>query len=148
MVCRRCGKENDPGNQFCGRCGLDLTPPPATTSDDNDVEVKYCYRHPKEATRLSCGKCERPICTRCAIIGPAGVRCPECGKLSVPISARGVAHDVKRSFSGIFRGSPYLLYFAILLLLSFGGSLIRGCNAASRHAPPIERDAPSEEAPR
>ena len=43
--------------------------------------VKVCYKHPKEETRLSCGKCERPICTRCSIVGPAGVRCRECASL-------------------------------------------------------------------
>lgn len=40
-----------------------------------------CYRHPKEETELCCGKCDRPICTRCMVQGPAGVRCPECASL-------------------------------------------------------------------
>lgn len=42
---------------------------------------KYCYKHPKEETGLSCGRCERPICTRCVVIGPAGPRCRECASL-------------------------------------------------------------------
>jgi MFS family permease len=41
----------------------------------------YCYRHPKIATKVSCGKCDRPICTRCMVSGPAGMRCPECASL-------------------------------------------------------------------
>ena len=41
----------------------------------------YCYKHPKVETGLSCGKCERPICTNCMIVGPAGVRCRECASL-------------------------------------------------------------------
>ncbi len=41
--------------------------------------TKVCYKHPREETRLSCGRCERPICTRCSVLGPAGVRCRECG---------------------------------------------------------------------
>lgn len=40
-----------------------------------------CYKHPKEETNLSCGKCDRPICTRCMVMGPAGIRCPECASL-------------------------------------------------------------------
>lgn len=40
-----------------------------------------CYRHPKVETAVSCGKCDRPICTRCMIPGPAGMRCPECASL-------------------------------------------------------------------
>jgi hypothetical protein len=41
----------------------------------------YCYKHPKVETGLSCGKCERPICTDCMIVGPAGVRCKECAAM-------------------------------------------------------------------
>jgi hypothetical protein len=40
-----------------------------------------CYRHPKVETAVSCGKCDRPICTKCMIPGPAGMRCPECASL-------------------------------------------------------------------
>lgn len=40
-----------------------------------------CYRHIKEETNVSCGKCDRPICPRCMIPGPAGMRCPECASL-------------------------------------------------------------------
>lgn len=40
-----------------------------------------CYRHPKVETGVSCGKCDRPICTRCMIPGPAGMRCPDCASL-------------------------------------------------------------------
>ncbi|HEX5322548.1 MAG TPA: hypothetical protein VFW40_02100 [Capsulimonadaceae bacterium] len=40
-----------------------------------------CYRHPKIETAVSCGKCDRPICTKCMIPGPAGMRCPECASL-------------------------------------------------------------------
>lgn len=49
-----------------------------------------CYRHPKEETTLRCSKCERPICSRCAVLTTVGYRCPECGReasatRSVPI---------------------------------------------------------------
>jgi hypothetical protein len=40
-----------------------------------------CYRHSKEETNVSCGKCDRPICTKCMIPGPVGMRCPECASL-------------------------------------------------------------------
>jgi hypothetical protein len=48
-------------------------------ADDADL---YCYRHPDRATRISCGRCERPICTRCAMQGPVGFRCRQCGRLA------------------------------------------------------------------
>ncbi|MBV9851277.1 MAG: hypothetical protein JO250_16530 [Armatimonadetes bacterium] len=41
----------------------------------------YCYRHPKTETAVRCGKCDRPICPRCMVPGPAGMRCPDCASL-------------------------------------------------------------------
>lgn len=40
-----------------------------------------CYRHPRVETNVSCGKCDRPICPRCMVAGPAGMRCPDCSSL-------------------------------------------------------------------
>ena len=42
----------------------------------------HCYRHPDRETRILCGRCERPICTRCAMQGPVGFRCKQCGTLA------------------------------------------------------------------
>jgi hypothetical protein len=42
----------------------------------------HCYRHPDRETRVLCGRCERPICTRCAMQGPVGFRCKQCGTLA------------------------------------------------------------------
>jgi len=42
----------------------------------------YCYRHPDRETRVRCGRCDRPICTRCAMQGPVGFRCKQCGTLA------------------------------------------------------------------
>jgi hypothetical protein len=39
-----------------------------------------CYRHPDHITYVSCGRCDRPICPDCAMMGPVGLRCRECGK--------------------------------------------------------------------
>ncbi|HYY44949.1 MAG TPA: rhomboid family intramembrane serine protease [Actinomycetota bacterium] len=37
-----------------------------------------CYGHPDTLTRLSCSRCGRPICARCAIPASVGQHCPEC----------------------------------------------------------------------
>jgi len=37
-----------------------------------------CYRHPAEETRISCTRCERPICPDCMHPAPVGHHCPEC----------------------------------------------------------------------
>lgn len=42
------------------------------------TQTEYCYRHPKEPTRVHCTRCSRPICTECMIPAPVGYQCPEC----------------------------------------------------------------------
>ncbi|MBM3493549.1 MAG: hypothetical protein FJX72_04385 [Armatimonadetes bacterium] len=39
--------------------------------------MPVCERH-KIETRLSCGRCDKPVCPDCAIFGPVGVRCRAC----------------------------------------------------------------------
>jgi hypothetical protein len=40
-----------------------------------------CYRHKRVETNVRCGKCDKPICPKCMISGPAGMRCPDCASL-------------------------------------------------------------------
>jgi hypothetical protein len=40
-----------------------------------------CARHPDIDTDLRCGKCEQPICPKCAVQTPVGTRCPKCAAL-------------------------------------------------------------------
>ncbi len=48
-------------------------------SDDGHL---FCYRHPDRETYIRCGRCDQPICTRCAMQGPVGFRCKKCGTLA------------------------------------------------------------------
>ena len=50
------------------------------------AETKYCYRHPKRETRVSCATCGRPICTECMRQTEVGIKCPDDARL--PRSAR------------------------------------------------------------
>ncbi|MCW5943335.1 MAG: zinc-ribbon domain-containing protein [Fimbriimonadaceae bacterium] len=141
IVCPRCGKENEDANRYCGRCGIEMATaiaPPAPME-----ETLYCYRHRREPTLLRCGRCERPICTRCARIGPAGPRCPDCARNQTPVTLRGVAHDVRRTVLTPFRGGPYTWYLLVLVLMMAGG-ILRGCAMRPRPTPPptIEATAP------
>ena len=52
------------------------------TGVQTDGERFFCYRHPERETWLRCGRCDRPICTGCAMQGPVGSRCRQCGKLA------------------------------------------------------------------
>ena len=42
------------------------------------LEKMYCYNHPQRETVLRCNRCERPMCTSCAVLTPTGYRCKEC----------------------------------------------------------------------
>jgi hypothetical protein len=69
-------------------------------------EQMFCYRHPTTETWLRCGRCDRPICTKCSVQGPVGSRCKECGR---------VAHDPLTTFT------PRQLALAIGTALVAGG---------------------------
>jgi hypothetical protein len=46
--------------------------------------IVYCARHPDVETALECGRCGTPICPRCMIHTPGGIRCPDCAQLRRP----------------------------------------------------------------
>lgn len=41
-----------------------------------------CAAHPDIETNLRCGKCGTPVCPRCMVPGPVGVRCPQCARVT------------------------------------------------------------------
>jgi hypothetical protein len=53
---------------------------PQSVVDDPDADGRmFCYRHPATETWLRCGRCDQPICNKCAVQGPVGSRCRQCG---------------------------------------------------------------------
>lgn len=40
--------------------------------------VLTCANHPQRETTLRCNRCEKPICSACAVHTPVGYRCKEC----------------------------------------------------------------------
>ena len=40
--------------------------------------TRYCYSHPNRETDAALHRCERPICSECAVLTPTGYRCKEC----------------------------------------------------------------------
>jgi hypothetical protein len=71
----------------------------------------YCAFHPNRETSLRCNRCEKPICSKCAIQTPTGYRCPEC------IRGQQKTFDTAR-------WSDYPITFITAAFLSFLGSLI------------------------
>lgn len=97
----------------------------------------YCYNHPDRETALTCGNCGRPICTRCVVQHPVGIRCPECARptriptldVTPTYYSRAIAAAVGISVAGIIG----LFFLAVLLTqtpLGFvGGYLFWGALA-------------------
>jgi hypothetical protein len=52
-------------------------------ADEADPAALRCYRHPDRETWVRCGRCDQPICPRCAMQGPVGFRCRECGRPAI-----------------------------------------------------------------
>lgn len=46
--------------------------------EQSPTTAQFCYNHPQRETLLRCNRCERPICTECAVLTPTGYRCKEC----------------------------------------------------------------------
>lgn len=91
------------------------------TTEEMDNKL-YCYRHLGTETALRCGNCERPICVRCVVQHPVGIRCPECGRpTKIPVFdvtgvyyARAVAAAVGIGIVGVL---GLFLISALLTLL-------------------------------
>lgn len=54
-----------------------------------------CANHPNRETTLRCNRCEKPICTKCAVLTPVGYRCPEC------VRGQQRVFDTARSADGL-----------------------------------------------
>lgn len=73
--------------------------------------VHYCSNHPNVETNLRCNRCEKLICSKCAVHTPTGYRCKDCVRSQQKIFETAIWYD-------------YLLGFLIASLISYLGSLI------------------------
>jgi hypothetical protein len=93
----------------------------------------FCYRHPDRETWVRCGRCDRPICTRCAMQGPVGFRCRDCGKpvrdpmtTFTPVQLLG---GLAASFGGGLLAayiSSMFGFFALFVAFFAGGLIVEG----------------------
>ncbi len=90
----------------------------------------YCYNHPQRETMLRCNRCERPICSECAVLTPTGYRCKECirGQQKTFDTAQWLDYPLAVAAAGVlsFLGS-YLagfLWFFILMAAPIVGVII------------------------
>ncbi len=76
-------------------------------------ETMYCANHPSTETMLRCNRCEKPICSKCAVQTPTGYRCRECVRGQQKVFETAQRQDAP-------------LAFMVSALISFLGSLIAG----------------------
>ena len=125
MICSKCSSDNPADKKFCGDCGAPLEAMVSIRVPGDDGAY-YCQRHKKEITRVRCGRCEKPVCVRCTVHGPAGPRCRECSRHRIPVRPMGILHEAGRGLSspGATRTVWYLAiwYFIISIFTGFGGN--------------------------
>lgn len=81
-----------------------------------------CANHPDRETTLRCNRCEKPICTKCAILTPVGYRCRECvrGQQAVFETAQPLDFVVAAVISAVGAG----VGVAVLNILGFWGFFV------------------------
>jgi len=89
--------------------------------------ARYCYRHANVETRVSCGRCGKPLCTKCMIFTPVGVKCKDCAQMrplpQFVLTPRLYARVIPGAIA-LALGVGFLLSFAIGL--GFIGGIIVG----------------------
>ena len=92
-----------------------------------------CATHPDTETDLRCGKCGLPVCPKCMVRTPVGVRCEECANLkrlpTYEVSAKqyifaagvGLGTAVAAGFlwALMVKASPFIL-FTLLISAAIG----------------------------
>jgi apolipoprotein N-acyltransferase len=83
-----------------------------------------CFNHPQRETMVRCGKCGRPICVRCMVSTPVGMRCRECAQLrrlpQFDVDARLLAGSAAGGLAAstlvwlLITYVPYLSFFAAI----------------------------------
>lgn len=92
--------------------------------------VLVCANHPNRETTLRCNRCNKPICSACAIRTPVGYRCPECvrGQQKIFDTAGNRDYIIAAVVSAVGMGIGlgllrFLGFFGLLLAPVLGGGV-------------------------
>lgn len=104
----------------------------------------YCHWHKKVPTNLSCGRCGKPVCPKCVLLGPAGPRCKECGKGETHFRPGAVWLSFKRAVAAPFR-MDWRMWMIFLVLIGFA-SRYMSCPGEQEYydEPPAESQSVEE----
>jgi hypothetical protein len=101
--------------------------------------VLYCANHPTVETSLRCNRCNKPICSKCAVLTPVGYRCKECVRGQQQIFETVVWYDylVAGALAAILGGLAGALlvnlgWFTIFLAPVAGGAIAEVVRVAVR----------------
>ncbi len=97
----------------------------------------FCHWHKKVATNLSCGRCGKPVCPKCVIIGPAGPRCKECGKGEVHFRPGAIWLSFKRAVAAPFR-MDWRMLLILMMLIGMASQFISCPSSPELSEPPAE----------
>lgn len=101
--------------------------------------IQYCSNHPNVETNLRCNRCEKLICSKCAVHTPTGYRCKDCVRSQQKVFDTAVWYDYPLSF--IFAGlvsylgsliAPRLGFFVLFLAPLVGFAIAEGARFINR----------------
>jgi len=81
-----------------------------------------CANHPGRPTTLRCNRCEKPICSQCAILTPVGYRCRECVRGQQAIFETAKRWDLPVAF--VVAGVCVGVATALLNFLGYWGLIV------------------------
>jgi len=58
--------------------------PRAEVKKSPEPEVMYCVNHPHTETLIRCARCLDPICPKCQVRTPVGIKCKKCASVGRP----------------------------------------------------------------
>ncbi len=121
MLLDAAARRLDPARVTAESTTADTLAGTASGAEADDGQM-FCYRHPSTETWLRCGRCDQPICTKCAVQGPVGSRCRQCGVLrNDPLTSFTPRQLVLGTGASVAAGAvagfvgAYIGYFSIII---------------------------------
>jgi hypothetical protein len=87
-----------------------------TMSETIQDDMTFCAVHPDRETSLRCNKCERLMCSQCAVQTPVGYRCREC------------INQIQAGFYNANQADMIITFAVTAVLTGIGGVIVAAVN--------------------